>query len=74
MAGGPFDNLVWACHVCGDERPDAAISVAHRRPAGPLGDFPGAQVNVRYCNDRPDCAATANEGGPWAWRRKRGIR
>ena len=47
-------KLTWTCHVCGEERPDAQISVAkyhaiHERV--PVG------YNVRYCNDRPDCAA-----------------
>lgn len=42
----------WTCHVCGDERPDAQISVLRV-------DVPyfGAllTVNVRYCNDRLAC-------------------
>lgn len=50
-----FDSMTWTCHVCGDERPDAKISVAKH----PLGI---AVVNVRFCNDRPDCAAKAIAG------------
>ena len=58
--------------VCGDERPDPAISVAYRPMAGPLEQaFPQAKWNVRYCNDRPNCAATAHEEGPWLGRPER---
>lgn len=54
----------WICHVCGHERPDAAISVAkkdtsalHDLPAGTIGE------NIRFCNDVPRCVelATAAE-------------
>lgn len=59
MAGGTvsidFHNMTWTCHVCGDERPDDKISVAKH----PLGI---ATVNVRYCKDRPECAAKALAG------------
>lgn len=52
--------------VCGEERPDSAISVAHRPVRGLEDRFPaGARFNVRYCNDRPDCTARAHEEGPW---------
>jgi hypothetical protein len=60
-----INALTWTCMVCRDERPDAAISVAHRPLRGLEHMFPGARVNVRYCNDRPQCAATAHEPGPW---------
>jgi hypothetical protein len=44
--------LTWRCHVCGEVRPDAAISVATRpRPEV----FEGCSENVRYCNDRTWC-------------------
>lgn len=43
----------WTCHVCGDYRPDAKISVhsSQQRLAG------GVEVttNARYCNDRQKC-------------------
>lgn len=61
---GPDDT--WTCMVCGAERPDAAISVAHRPLKGMESAFIlGTRVNVRYCNDNPECVATANEPGPW---------
>ena len=46
----------WTCHVCGDERPDALISV-HKTDRSEEFGFPsGTWVeNVRYCNDRPAC-------------------
>jgi len=47
-------TLTWTCHVCHEERPDAAISVLSK----PLV-FPGTGViatqNIRYCNDRAAC-------------------
>jgi hypothetical protein len=49
-------TLTWTCHVCGDERPDEAISV-HKNLAV-LGGITITQ-NIRYCNDRPGCAAGA---------------
>jgi hypothetical protein len=60
-----FASMTWTCMVCGDERPDAAISVAHRPLRGLEDRFPDARVNVRYCNDRPTCAAAAHAEGPW---------
>ena len=45
----------WTCHICGEERPDAQISV-YSKPR----DFGGgviAQENIRYCNDREECRA-----------------
>jgi hypothetical protein len=66
------DTMTWTCMVCGDERPDAAISVAHR-PIPRLEDlFPdGGHINVRYCSDRPVCAAEAHAEGPWISPKKR---
>lgn len=47
----------WTCHVCGDYRPDAQISIYSKMSMiGPGIPF---QQNVRYCNDRPDCIAGA---------------
>lgn len=58
MATEPFDldSLTWTCHVCGEDRPDRLISVL--RTEVPFGGRMVAQ-NVRYCNDRPGCAAGA---------------
>lgn len=47
----------WTCHVCGDYRPDAQISVFKRRHSLPGGVV--MDENVRYCNDRPLCAEAA---------------
>jgi hypothetical protein len=47
----------WTCHVCGDERPDARISV-FSKTARLHGGVEVTQ-NVRYCNDRPACVEGA---------------
>ncbi len=76
-----FDALSWTCMVCGEERPDAQISVAKRPVPGLEDMFPSpdeladpqnldkfagrAYANVRYCNDREDCSRIAHEDGPW---------
>lgn len=65
MTGLDFDRMTWTCMVCGDERPDAQIGVAYRPLRGMEDGFPGTRVNVRYCTDRPACAATAHAEGPW---------
>lgn len=50
----------WTCHVCGEERPDAAISVLRRDDSAAFGRPPGSVPhNIRYCNDRPACIAGA---------------
>ena len=46
-------TLAWKCHVCGEERPDAQISV-YSKPLVINGQECG-QMNVRYCNDRQEC-------------------
>lgn len=48
------------CHICGESRPDAMISV-HVTDLSPefnmtKGTF---KQNVRYCNDRPSCVTEA---------------
>jgi hypothetical protein len=53
----PLRDLSWACHICGDERPDVFISVMRRPLERP--PTPGARANIRFCNDRPGCATTA---------------
>lgn len=54
------DSLTWTCHVCGDERPDRAISVYKRDMSAKFNLPPGTvQQNVRYCNDRPECVEGA---------------
>lgn len=59
------DRLTWPCMVCGDERPDRAISVWHRQVKGAENRFPGIRFNVRYCNDRISCATVASQPGVW---------
>jgi NMD protein affecting ribosome stability and mRNA decay len=56
-----FEGLTWTCHVCGRERPDALISVAH--VVCDTGEADGIPVtaNVRYCNDRQACYAGVEE-------------
>ncbi|KKN38028.1 hypothetical protein LCGC14_0757400 [marine sediment metagenome] len=46
----------WACHICGDKRPDTMISVytSIKRIGESPHTIPFTQ-NVRYCNDRPSC-------------------
>lgn len=51
-------DLTWTCHACGDERPDAAISV-HKTTTTRSGVE--MTQNVRYCNDRPRCFAEAQK-------------
>ena len=54
-----FDT--WKCHICGEERPDAKISVL-TKPLIINGQVvPGGQQNIRYCNDRPACIEGAKE-------------
>lgn len=55
-----MEDMTWKCHVCGERRPDAAISVhtvdqsaKHDLPAGTI------TVNVRHCNDREACVTGA---------------
>ena len=43
----------WACHICGEDRPDERISVL-TKPLLINGQQVGEQ-NIRYCNDRPGC-------------------
>jgi hypothetical protein len=48
-----FRDMRWTCHVCGDERPDSAISVFKRKHGENITE------NIRFCNDRQACAAGA---------------
>ena len=50
------EGLFWNCHICGEERPDACISVRVRDMSEEYQLPPGTmKQNVRYCNDRTDC-------------------
>lgn len=54
-------GLTWCCHACGDARPDELIGVYTR--VNPIDGDHGATYseNVRYCTDRPECAARAQQ-------------
>lgn len=51
-----MNGLSWTCHACGEERPDALISV-FTRDLSPGYNLPSGTMkqNLRYCNDRPKC-------------------
>lgn len=51
-----FPGTTWTCHICGEERPDAFISVYKSK-----AKLCGVDVdqNVRYCNDRAECISGA---------------
>lgn len=50
----------WRCHICGERRPDAAISVLTRDLSRENGLAAGTIMqNVRYCNDREECISAA---------------
>ncbi len=45
----------WTCHICHKKRLDEDISVL----TYPMKGLPGAEYNVRYCNDNPPCLKKA---------------
>jgi len=51
-----YGELMWTCHICGANRPDAKISVQknYRSMGGTR-----VQENVRYCNDKAECRKAA---------------
>lgn len=50
----------WTCHICGDYRPDANISVYSSTGLMAGGAIPiPIQRNTRYCNDRSSCIKAA---------------
>lgn len=50
----------WTCHVCGEERDDSVVSVVSHDVSALSGLPPTTHFeNVRYCNDRAECAAAA---------------
>lgn len=51
-----MQTLTWTCHICKQERPDECISVMKHQTT--INGVPITQ-NVRYCNDRIDCADQA---------------
>ncbi len=51
-------TLTWKCHVCGEERPDAQISVLTKTNRVGLITL---EQNIRYCNDRQKCIDGAKD-------------
>jgi len=52
------EELTWTCHVCGELRPDSAISTIVRGYlVGPRAIE--IKTSMRYCNDRPACRELA---------------
>jgi hypothetical protein len=51
-----MENLTWACHVCGETRPDSCISVLSKDTSADY-DLPkgSMKMNIRYCNDKQPC-------------------
>ncbi len=50
-------ELTWRCAMCGEERDDDKISVV----SYPIEGLPGAERNVKYCNDKETCIKGAHE-------------
>lgn len=54
------DMITWKCHICDEERPDSKISVHTSDASSKYGLPPGTmKMNVRFCNDKPDCIKKA---------------
>ena len=52
--------LKWTCNICKAERPDDRISVFKSDQSVEQGLPAGTvQMNVRYCNDKANCAEKA---------------
>jgi hypothetical protein len=54
-------ELTWSCHACGEERPDDKIAVYTRVRSIENAGGATFSENIRYCVDRPDCAAKAQQ-------------
>ena len=52
-----MENLTWKCDICHKERPDDRIDVL----TYPMEGLPGAEINLKYCNDNEDCRQKAIE-------------
>lgn len=59
MTWAGYAALTWTCHGCGDERPDRCILVMSTTAEVDWGG--PVKLNLRYCNDRPSCAARVCE-------------
>ena len=52
----------WHCQACGEERPDACISVlTYPWRDGKGNIIEGGEVNFKYCNDNIKCLKKAQE-------------
>lgn len=51
------EKFFWVCEICKEARPDSKISVLSYH----LKDLPGAERNLRYCNDKSECVDGAKE-------------
>ena len=49
------NNLTWRCRICKEERPDERIDVI----TYPMKGLPGAEINLKYCNDNVSCIDAA---------------
>ena len=49
--------LAWACHICKEVRPGDKISVLSKVTV--LAGVVPVTENIRYCNDKADCAEGA---------------
>ena len=55
-----MENLTWTCHICGERRPDACISVHTKDISAKYKLSPGAvKENIRHCNDKIECINSA---------------
>ena len=52
-----MEDLTWKCGICGQERSDEKIDVLTYGLEG----LPGAEINLKYCNDNEDCEKGAIE-------------
>ena len=50
-----MNELTWPCEICGEIRPDDKIWVI----TYPLKGLPGAERNLKYCNDNKECMNAA---------------
>lgn len=57
--------FTWDCMVCKRERPDERIDITYRKLKGAEDQFPRSRVNVRHCNDNPDCVESAATADAW---------
>ena len=47
----------WTCAICGEKRWDSEIDVV----SYPIEGLPGAERNIKYCNDKEACIKGAED-------------